>query len=172
MLLGFAKLASLRLALGPLVLDPPRPPFFGLASQPLVFGLPPRLALRCLSRQTLRGLLLSLLVRGLSARPPFLGLARQAVVFGLPPRLALRCLSRRTLRGVLLSRRIPGLRRARPTTVRALRLRAVVTRRLVCRARLEIFCVAHGRFPPLEPRPFAVNRGASVLPGARPEGGA
>src|SRR5205085_6235215 len=33
MLLGFAKLASLRLALGPLVLDPPRPPFLGLAPQ-------------------------------------------------------------------------------------------------------------------------------------------
>src|SRR5437762_1281308 len=83
MLLRFPELASLRLALGPLVLDAPRPAFLGLAPEPLVFGLPPRLALGRLPRQTLRGLLLCLLVRGLSTCPPFLGLASQAVVFGL-----------------------------------------------------------------------------------------
>jgi hypothetical protein len=167
MLLGFPQLPSLGFALGPLVLDPPRAPFLGFAPEPLVFGLPPRLALRCLSRQTLGGLLLCLLVGKLAPRPPFLGVARQTVVFGLPLRLALRCLSRQTLGGVLRSRPVPGLGGARPTLLRALRLRVIAIPRRVCRVRLAILAVRHGGFPPPEPRPFAHNRGASVLPGAR-----
>src|SRR5262249_27072421 len=101
-LLGLPQHPRLRLALSPLVLGPPSPPFLFLTGQTILFLLPARLTVLRLARHARRGILLRAFVLGLSAGPPFLGLSREQLFFLLPARLALLGFVRRALRSVLL----------------------------------------------------------------------